>query len=218
MIRWSRHLDDTRIHECYFNEHGGESMDPRAADHFAECPRCAARYRELASFMDGLSAEAALETAQVFTPERLQLQQQQIARRLDLLGHAARVITFPSRLAADTAQAGRMASAAIRIAPRWLAAAAAAGLFVGMVVGSFYDFGVRPTPRPPSPAASLRSSPQPPVSMVPPPNLARPVDVSSNDEAFLSQIELALGGPRTRELQPFDAMTPRVQEISTRLR
>ena len=58
MIRWSRHLDDTRIHECYFNEHGGESMDPRAADHFAECPRCADRYRELASFMDGLSAEA----------------------------------------------------------------------------------------------------------------------------------------------------------------
>jgi hypothetical protein len=87
-----------------------------------------------------------------------------------------------------------------------------------MMVGSFYDFGVRPTPRTPSPVASLRPSPQPPVSMVPPPSLARPVNVSSDDEAFLSQIELALGGPRTRELQPFDAMTPRVQEISTRLR
>lgn len=217
-MRWSRHLDDARIHECYFNEHGGESMDPRAADHFAECPRCAARYRELASFMDGLSAEAASETDQVFTAERLQLQQQQIARRLDLLGHAARVITFPSRLAADTAQAGRMASVAVRIAPRWLAAAAAAGLFVGMVVGSLYDLGVRPMPRVPSPVAALRPPAQPPVSMAPPASLARPVNVSSDDEAFLSQIELALGGPRTRELQPFDAMTPRVQEISTRLR
>ena len=69
-----------------------------------------------------------------------------------------------------------------------------------------------------STVAAVRSAPQPPVSTTPPASLARPVSVSSDDEAFLSRIELALGGPRTSELQPFDAMTPRVQEISTRLR
>ncbi len=217
MIRWSQHLGDTRMSECYFNARTGGSMDPLAADHLAECPTCAARYDELSSLMDSLHAEAIAETDDVFTSERLLAQQQQITRRLDLLGHAARVISFPGHIVTDAAQVSRMARAA-GVTPRWVAASAAAGLFVGIVVGSFYGFGGRPTPSTPSPVAAVRSAPPVPTSMVPPASLARPVSVSSDDEAFLSQIELALGGPRTRELQPFDAMTPRVQEISTRLR
>ncbi len=216
-MSWSRHLGDARMHECYFSERAGESMDPLAADHLAECRRCAARYEALTAFLDGLRDEAVAETDAVFTADRLQAQQQQIARRLNLLGHAARVITFPGRLAADASHAGRVVRAAV-VSPRWLAASAAAGLFVGAIVGSVYDFGVRSAPRVASSVAVTRPAPQPPLSTAPPASLARPVTVSSDDEAFLSQIELALGGPRTRELQPFDTMTPRVQEISTRLR
>jgi hypothetical protein len=34
------------------------------------------------------------------------------------------------------------------------------------------------------------------------------------DEAFLSDLEVALERPHTRELQAFDALTPHVREIS----
>ena len=35
----------------------------------------------------------------------------------------------------------------------------------------------------------------------------------TDDDAFLSELEIALEGPRTRELQAFDAITPRVVEV-----
>jgi hypothetical protein len=37
---------------------------------------------------------------------------------------------------------------------------------------------------------------------------------AADDDAFLTDLEIALEGPRTRELQPFDANTPRVVEIN----
>jgi hypothetical protein len=39
-----------------------------------------------------------------------------------------------------------------------------------------------------------------------------PVDVAA-DDAFLSELELALERPHTRELLAFDALTPHVREI-----
>ena len=212
---WSRHLGEDRLFECYFASGPASPWTRPPPIIWPSARRCAARYPELTAFLDGLRDEAIAETDAVFTAERLQAQQQQIARRLNLLGHAARVITFPGRLAADASHAGRVVRAAV-VSPRWLAAAAAAGLFVGAIVGSVYDFGVRSAPRVAS--SVRRGAARAPAPPAPPASLARPVSVSSDDDAFLSEIELALGGPRTRELLPFDAMTPRVQEISTRLR
>ena len=37
--------------------------------------------------------------------------------------------------------------------------------------------------------------------------------VTADDAAFLSDLELALERPHTRELQAFDALTPHVREI-----
>ena len=39
-----------------------------------------------------------------------------------------------------------------------------------------------------------------------------PADTAS-DDAFLSELELALDRPHTRELQAFDTFTPHVREI-----
>ena len=47
---------------------------------------------------------------------------------------------------------------------------------------------------------------------------AQPAPDPEADEAFLSDLELALERPGTRELLPFDALTPRVREISDRAR
>jgi hypothetical protein len=38
----------------------------------------------------------------------------------------------------------------------------------------------------------------------------------ATDEAFLSELDLALERPRTRELAAFDAFTPHVREVSQR--
>ena len=134
MIGRAHHLQDDRLFECYLAGLEGAAVDRLVAAHLAECPACAAHLRELVHFMDGLRAEADAETDAIFTPERLRIQQQQILHRLEHLGHAARVLSFPARL-----MGRRMVRTASRIAPRWAIAAAAAGLFVGVGVGTLID-------------------------------------------------------------------------------
>jgi hypothetical protein len=41
---------------------------------------------------------------------------------------------------------------------------------------------------------------------------------SFDDDMFLLELEFALERPHTQELQPFDALTPHVQEIDVRVR
>ncbi len=40
---------------------------------------------------------------------------------------------------------------------------------------------------------------------------------AGDDDTFLSDLEMALSGPRNLELMPLDALTPRVQAVSTQL-
>ena len=211
MIAHAHHIQEERLFDCYFVERSGGRLDPPLADHLVECLECGQRYAELTRFMDGLRAEADRESDAVFTPERLRAQQQQIARRLEHASHAARVISFPRQ------SVSRRANSAPRVATRWVAAAAAAGLFVGLAVGMFsgshafksagrINASARPAPsaRPAylAPAAARGLGPAPDVS----------------DDAFMSDLEVALERPRTRELVPFEALTPYVREVSDRLR
>ena len=127
MIGRVRHLQEDRLFDCYTAAQGGESLDPRAAAHLAQCAECRARYDELVQFMDDLRQEADEETSAVFTPETLRAQQQHIMRRIEHFGHPARVLSFPGRVVR------RHFAPTGRIAPRWTAAAAAAGLFIGVL-------------------------------------------------------------------------------------
>ena len=52
------------------------------------------------------------------------------------------------------------------------------------------------------------------VRLTPGATLGRNADDVALDEAFLSDLEIALERPHTRELQAFDALTPHVREIS----
>ena len=202
MISRAHHLQDDRLFECYLSGLDGMAMDHQVATHLADCPACAAHLRELVDFMDGLRADADTETDAIFTPERLRSQHQQILHRLEHLGHAARVLSFPARL-----MGRRMVRTASRIAPRWAIAAAAAGLFVGVGVGTLIDPEPETTPAPVA-AIPLVISPVLPVSSTP---------TAGDDDTFLSDLEMALSGPRNLELMPLDALTPRVQRVSTQL-
>ena len=204
MIRLAHHLHDDRLFDCYLAERQGERVDPPAAEHLADCDACGSRYAELARLMDAVRAEAEAEADELFTPDRLRLQQQQIARRLETLGRPARIISFPGNVVRRT-----FTASTTRIAPRWAAAAAAAGLFVGIALGASYEWDWRARPGVLSMGGrsvlSRTAGAQPRVNAN-----------DANDEAFLSELDLALERPRTRELAAFDAFTPHVREVSQR--
>ena len=203
MIGRAHHLQDDRLFECYLSGLEGAPVNGLVTTHLAECAACAEHLRELVQFMDGLREEADTETDAIFTPERLRIQQQQILHRLEHLGHAARVLSFPARL-----MGRRMVRTASRVAPRWAIAAAAAGLFVGVGVGTLID-PARGKSAAPMAAIPLVVSPVLPVVSDPP--------AAGDDDTFLSDLEMALSGPRNLELMPLDALTPRVKAVSTQL-
>jgi hypothetical protein len=194
----AHHLHDERLFDCYLTERGGEVLDPPAAEHLADCDECTARYAELTQFLETLRRDGDAEADAVFTPDRLRAQQQAIARRVEYIGRPARVISFPGRIVQRTIGASQS-----RTAPRWVAAAAAAGLFVGVALGASYEWNMR---RAPASSFSSRDVNARTTS-------AAVRGATADDAAFLSDLELALERPHTRELQAFDALTPHVREI-----
>jgi hypothetical protein len=210
MMGRSRHLHDDHLIECYFADRSGEPLDPPSAEHLADCDACGARYAELAGFLNDLRTEADVESDAMFSADRLRQQQEHILRRIEHVSRSARVISFPG-------QTGSQYGAGTgRVAPRWLAAAAAAGLFVGVAVGgTVLQPGLRrsmPGMRVAgSQSAAARLAPVPAVRVSTPPVVVDTFD----DDAFLMELEFALERPHTQELQPFDALTPHVREIGT---
>ncbi len=203
MIHRAHHLQEDCLFECYLTQRNGETIDPPVAEHLADCASCGARYAELAGFMNGLCREGEAEADAVFTPERLRLQQQQIARRVALVGRPARVISFPGRVVRHT-----ISASTAHTAPRWVAAAAAAGLFIGLAAGASYEWRSRTSSAQRFSAAVAR-----PARLTPVATLGSGTADVAADDAFLSDLEFALERPHTRELQAFDALTPRVREI-----
>jgi hypothetical protein len=219
------HVLEEKLFDCYLAERNGERIEPPVADHLTDCRSCAERYADLAHFMDGLRAEGTADADALFTPERLRVQQQQIARRLAHVGRPARVLSFPSRFVRRT-----MTDPAAHAAPRWVAAAVAAGLFVGVAVGASYQYGAhsrvtqqllaRQTANRGIGAPGLgREAEAPgvtaPVRQTPVATRGESPAQVAADDAFLSDLEVALERPHTRELVAFDAFTPHVREVST---
>lgn len=216
------HVQEKRLLECYLAERAQEPLDPRVAEHLADCDGCAVRYTEFTRFMDGLRTEADAETDALFTAERLQAQQHAIARRLDHVGRAARVISFPGKSASGRFGAAGHDGTGTRMATRWVAAAAAAGLFFGAVLGASFEWDCHVRSQQHRLTASLRqmapprARPEPRVAPV----ATRGSDPATvaDDDAFLGELEVALEHPQTRELQAFDAFTPHVLEVRNTIR
>jgi hypothetical protein len=203
VIHRATHLQEERLFESYLAERAGEPLDPPVAEHLADCVSCGGRYAELTSFMDTLRRNGDAEADAIFTPERLRIQQQQILRRMALVGRPARVLSFPGRIVRRTIDASTS-----RTAPRWAAGAAAAGLFIGVAVGASFPWG-SPAPARQRPATQSTASLRPERIGT----AGRDAVEIAPDDAFLSDLELALERPHTRELQAFDALTPHVREV-----
>ena len=186
------HLLEERLFDGYLAVRAGERMDPPTAEHLADCEACAARYSDLAAFLDGLRRDGTSEADALFTPARLQTQRQRINERLLHVVHPARIIRFPGRRSVDFVRRSMTTSTAHR-SSRWIAAAAAAGLFIGVAVGASYNYGAHVPKR-----FALQSAAPPPTP---------------SDDAFLSDLDIALERPHTRELLAFDAFTPHARDV-----
>ncbi len=203
MISRTHHLSEERLIECCRAARAGEPVDPPEAEHLLDCAECKTQYAEVTQLMATLRQEAERETDEVFSADWLHAQQLRIAERLEHVGRPVRVIRFPARTA-TTPTASRS-----HTVTRWVAAAAAAGLFIGVGLGIFFDSG----------RLAHRGSRQVATS-APAPAPVRAVSSSdASDEAFLVELQMAAERPQTRALAPFDALTPRVLEAAnTRVR
>jgi anti-sigma factor RsiW len=212
VIPRARHLLEERLFDFYMAERSGDAMDPPVAEHLADCGSCAARYADLVAFMDTLRGAGDAEADALFTPERLRAQQEQIARRIELVGRNARVLSFPSRIVRRTINVSTS-----RTAPRWIAAAAAAGLFIGVALGASYQFQWgNPGMRRGQPLLVRDAGAQRLSRVVPAATRGTGQPEAATDDAFLSDLEVALERPHTTELLAFDALTPHVREIRDR--
>jgi hypothetical protein len=96
--------------------------------HLEHCDQCADRALEMSRWLEDVQAMGRADADDVFPEIRLENQRDQILNRLAQLDRPSKVISFPAASAA-----ARQPFAAQRVSPGWLAAAAAAGLMIGVV-------------------------------------------------------------------------------------
>lgn len=174
---------------------GGEASHP----HLAACTQCRVRMEAFTAWMEDVRLEGVSEADEAFPAERLAAQHAHIFRRIEAAERPARVIAFPSF--------SHPMSSGTSHARRWIAAAAAAGLIVGVGVGQLMDLRRSIT--------GGSSSAQ--FSAIDPPRSDRPVSrvqpisatVNDRDAAFMADVDASLSRNSLAELRALDAITPR---------
>jgi hypothetical protein len=195
-LQSNRHLDDAALAGIWAD--ATAEREAAGHPHLADCAHCRARYVALASWADGLRTDAHAEADEAFSRERLAAQQSQIFRRLEAMERPARVIAFP--------RLGRAAISGRSGAQRWIGAAAAAGLLVGLAAGQLLNL--------PLPLTGGRSRViETPVTQGAPSvrSTVAPTPVAFSDDELFDEVDARR--PPARALEAIDAMTPRTRDL-----
>ena len=222
------HLSEDHLSGLALDRAHESGSNRRSAEHLRSCRRCEDRYRALAAQLDSVAATAEAGFDAIFTPSRLQSQRDRITRRLaTLVGHAqpARVLAFPlsSRSLPGLAWTPR----------RWIPAAVAAGLLLGVTAGQLIHLHPEGTEPPAASSVDAGSSAvagnNDTTEAAEWPSLAgaqagavalaldAPERLMAEDE-FLGILDRALTSVQVSELQSIDALTPRVRDIAVNIR
>jgi hypothetical protein len=197
-----RHLDDNLLIRRYLADRGLAALDAQdeaPMRHLAHCAACEARYQTLRAAFEDTREAAAADADAACSEDRLAHQRERIMRRIDALQSGPRVLPFPA-----APQHGQGA-AQPRVIRRWVAAAAVAGLLVGLGAGRLVfrsgETGSSEVTARRDAAPTLAPARQAPTMR------ALHVETGVADDQFLSEIELATAAPRTRELRAIYAFT-----------
>ena len=204
-IRLRRHISDATLTEWYAKWWAPADLPPDLVHHLEACPRCSQRRDDLVDMLDGLGPGATAEAEAELTPGRLQDQRRRIMRRLaTLVGSAApaKVLRFPARIRTTPTVISRN---------RWLPAAMAAGLLVGVVAGRLLDFGTADRAENVVAVAAADGDAFLAASRA---NALRGAQGVQNDEVILTEIDAALETLSVDALSDLDALTPRIQEVA----
>jgi hypothetical protein len=154
--------------------------------------------------LDDVSVTAADAADAAFPPERLTRQHARIMAHLQHEGRPARVIAFPAGYAHP------LLVSRTRPASRWIAAAAVAGLVIGVIagrVGHDFSLGHQAAVR----VMASRDVNSPPLRATGSTGMLREVSNPVSDEEFLSEMETSIDSPAAA-LQPLDDLTPRAED------
>jgi hypothetical protein len=205
------HLDDAAFADIWADRltTGEERPGDSAEAHLRTCAECRTRHAAFGEWLETMRADAFAEADQAFNAERLATQQAQIARRIEGLDNPAKVLTFPRFARAIAVPAGGR--------QRWVAAAAAAGLIVGVGVGQLFEFG---TAGPIRQAESLNPAQQLARGTMPVgerAGMAVVPAVAQSDELFLYEADGVPSQVRVPEsLQYLNAITPGARDYDPR--
>jgi hypothetical protein len=180
------------------------SGQPATDPHLADCAQCRSRYAAFTGWLDRIQVDALGEAEEAFPPERLAVQQAQVMRRLEALERPARVIVFP--------RFGRPTTSTQGHAQRWVAAAAAAGLVIGLAAGQFFDVrqAFAPT-RPQAPTQNARLATSQPAGV--PSVVPASVSASEFDETLFFGADPTRISERLSTLRSMDDITPRARDL-----
>jgi hypothetical protein len=197
-LRLNSHLDDRAMAAIWTDSTlaGTRASHP----HLGVCTACRTRFASFSEWLDDVRVDAAAQADEVFPADRLAAQYAQIFRRIEAGERPARVIAFPKFSTPLTSRSSH--------ASRWIAAAAAAGLIVGVGVGQMMD--LRHLGQAGAARIEARLSTPGGPAVLPP--TAASITTTSGDEAFLSDLDASLSRPSVPELRAIDEFTPRVGE------
>lgn len=190
------HLSDDRLIDVSL----GGTPDRHEVRHLEGCSACEGRRADVVRLLADCSDAAAAGADAAFPPDRLARQRARILQRLDEEMRPGRVITFPAARATD------VTSFRSRPGMRWIAAAAAAGLVIGVLAG-YATRGIAGRPAPAARIAALAPESEP---------ILRAVPTSLAEEEFLGLVEIAIEDSSASALRPLDDLTPRVWDVAAR--
>jgi hypothetical protein len=189
------HLSEDRLVELYFTS----TPSAQEQQHLGVCHDCDHRRSSIAHLLDEAGQASIEDVEAAFPAERLARQQMQILERAEASAGPGRVIAFPTAPAPLPGVISRTSPTT-----RWVAAAAVAGLVVGIVAGrAGRDFSLVTGTGGQPLVQAARQDAGPAI---------RTISAPLSDDEFLVELESALESRGPGALRALDELTPRAWE------